>query len=233
VEVVLNTGIVMRHADARCDFLGITFRANSTHNIEIEEGGLSFEDCNIDGHGYGGGSSAVAVRADGALLIKGGKVKGCVQLLQGDCVVEDCEITGTMGSGLFFKGVGERRQVVRNCRVQGAKLANIAVTEGADPMIYDCLVHSSKDVGVYIFVGGHGHFVRCTVTQNNLGGVQVQDGSDPVLEVPPQHLSWELTVAPPPHGRIAGSLGMKPSGRKSRATLPTWMASSRSASAGK
>ena len=46
----------------------------------------------------------------------------------------------------------------------------------------DCKLHNSNDVGVYIYNGGMGHFKRCEVTENNLGGVQVQDSSDPIFE---------------------------------------------------
>ena len=149
--------------------------------MNVISGTVIVEECAVHCSGYGQATS-VNIEESGTALVLNSTLSGCVLVIKGDALIQGCSIKGSRGSGLFFKGQGAHRPIVRECSICESKLACVAITEGGDPFITNCKIYAAKDVGVYIFNEGKGTLKRCEVTENKLGGVQVQDRSSPTIE---------------------------------------------------
>jgi hypothetical protein len=98
------------------------------HTVNVESGTIILEECSVHASKMGLATS-VNVEEEGTALVLNCTLTGCVKISKGDVLVEGCTIKGSRGSGVFFKGQGVNRGIVRNCDISGSKLACLAITE--------------------------------------------------------------------------------------------------------
>ena len=89
----------------------------------------------------------LTIRAGGT-----GQGWGAVMVRRGRPVIERCDLTSSVGAGMY---------------VVGAE---------SDPMVRECTIADGKQNGIWVYENGRGTFEGCTVTGNAKAGIEVKGG---------------------------------------------------------
>jgi parallel beta-helix repeat protein len=87
-----------------------------------------------------------------------------------------------MGDGSWFGiDISAGNPTIENVDLSSQSLANIAIHDGADPIVRESRLHDSPESGIYIFDNGRGTIVNNDITDNAKAGISVDTGADPVV----------------------------------------------------
>jgi parallel beta-helix repeat protein len=126
-----------------------------------------------------------------------------VEIVQGELVLQDCEVSSaaltcvgihgadtapficgcTIQGGketgvMFYQGA---KGTMEDCEVFSHQGSGVEISDGADPIIRDCRVHGCQKVGLIVLKNGRGTVEDCDIFGHQLSGVQISGESDPIL----------------------------------------------------
>jgi parallel beta-helix repeat protein len=131
---------------------GVTFRAASQSAINVPEGSLTLEDCNVRSVQ----GSAVDIYGPGSIEI------------------HRSELAGSGGKGLLVRG--KAQATLEDCHIDGNQ-SGIDVSDNGRATLHGCRIDTSTQSGVYVHGGGQVTLEGCSVTGNQYSGVSVQDNA--------------------------------------------------------
>ena len=158
----------------------------------------------------GTGLRCICMRTDNAVVrgmtIRGrGRINATVECLQGQLLLENCQIFGELASDGCVVVKDRADPIVRRCRISGSGVSGILVhghgrgtfedceicdnshhgvviLEDGDPSFHRCRIHDSRQGGgVFVSKGGRGLFVDCDVFKTRQNGVAVREGGAPIM----------------------------------------------------
>ena len=162
----------------------VVVESTDAHAIELRAERAAIRNLTIRAGGTGQGWGAVMVRR-GRPVIEGCDLTSSVGAgmyvvgADSDPVVRACTFADGKGTGIFFLENG--RGTFERCTVTGNAYAGIQVKQGGDPVVRECTFADGKGNGIYVLENGRGTFEGCTVTGNAYPGIVVQQGGDPVV----------------------------------------------------
>ncbi len=132
-----------------------------------------------------------------------GRRHNSVDILQGELLMEDCDILCSSQAAVSVQGVGAsptlRRVRIRDsktggivffagaagvledCEISGNSGPGVLLGAAADPVLRDCVIHEGRDAGVVIGEGGKGSFENCNIHSHAGPNVQLSDGAAPLF----------------------------------------------------
>jgi parallel beta-helix repeat protein len=132
-------------------------RAAGQFCVDIKQGRLQLEDCDLTSDGY----SIIAVHGGADPMI-----------LQ--CNIHDGPQCGLL---VFDKGRG----TFEDNDIYGNKLANIEVTSEADPIVRRNRIHHGKSYGILVHSNGRGTYEDNDISKNGRAGLAVAKEADPMV----------------------------------------------------
>jgi hypothetical protein len=154
--LVMQTGHALVH--------GLTLRSygackgNQRFAVEIAQGRLILEDCDISSDTLAG----VSIHGRAA-----------------DPLIERCHIHDGASSGVVVWDHG--RGTVRDCDILGNALTGVLLRTGGDPAVQGCRIRSGKTCGILVEEGGRGIVEDCELADNAVAGVQFVSGGNAIL----------------------------------------------------
>lgn len=156
-----------------------------------------------------GAGAAAAVAAGCARFARaacsgGARSPALLEIMQGSCRIEQCDLSNPVGSGIRVSGAHTSpmitKSTIHGCRdtgvvfkdgADGALSGNrlfgnlsvaIEVHSRADPLIEDNDVFDGRQGGVFVYNRGKGHLRRNKIFRNALEGVEIKQGGRPLVE---------------------------------------------------
>src|SRR5262249_51857654 len=132
---------------------------NREYALEIRQGELLVDGCDITGTGSGG------------VVIHGPTTRPVLR----NCQIHDCQGTGVL---VHTNGEGslEDRQVLAN------ESAGVEIRQEANPVLRRCIISRGKANGILAHQEGKGSLIDCTVKENALAGVLIKARGEPTLK---------------------------------------------------
>jgi len=134
----------------------------------------------------------------------GGRAPALLEVTQGSCRIEQCDLSNAMGSAIRVSGAHTSPMISRNTihgcldtgvvfkdgadgslagnRLFGNSSVAIEVHSRADPLIEDNDVFDGRQGGVFVYSRGKGHLRRNKIFRNALEGVEIKQGGRPLVE---------------------------------------------------
>lgn len=161
----------------------------------------------------GANSSPLVVRTIDALVrgitlqaraAQTGKAFFAVEIMRGELVLENCDVTSDSLSGIAVHG-SEANPLIKNCRIYDCadsgiyifdqssarvescdvyrnRNVNVAVTGGANPTLKDCRIFEGGNGGVVVWGNGTGGLIEnCFIYAHRLANVGVRENADPLF----------------------------------------------------
>ncbi|HEX8189932.1 MAG TPA: right-handed parallel beta-helix repeat-containing protein [Pyrinomonadaceae bacterium] len=199
-----DAGSVVASAKGDGDYLSITEAlANVTPGGRVlvrpgvyEEGIVLDKRVNIIGDGprgeivvSGAGASCLKSSAEGArvagLTLRGAAGGGAgsfaVDVLRGELVLEDCDISSDTLSCVAVHG-REAAPVIKRCRIHDGADSGLYFFDGAAGTVEDCEVYGHANIGVAVTGGARPALRRSRVYGGANAGVVAWEGADGLLE---------------------------------------------------
>ncbi|HEY0173876.1 MAG TPA: right-handed parallel beta-helix repeat-containing protein [Pyrinomonadaceae bacterium] len=128
-------------------------------------------------------SSAEAARVAGLTLrgAGGGAASFAVDVLRGELVLEDCDVSSETLSCVAVHGPGAA-PLIKRCRIHDGADSGLYFFDGASGAVEDCEVYGNANVGVAINGGARPVIRRSKVYGGANAGVVAWQGSDVLLE---------------------------------------------------
>jgi parallel beta-helix repeat protein len=133
-------------------------RAATQPTVEIPQGRLSLENCDITTEGRLG------------LAIHGASANP---------IIWRCQIRDSKGIGVMVYGRG--RGTLEECNISGHAQACIAIRQGATPTIRLCKIYRGAQDGIYVDEKGLGTIEECEIWENVRAGIEIKRGSSPFI----------------------------------------------------
>jgi len=152
----------------------------------------------------GSGSDAATASRSVPRLACSNRTLALVEVLQGSCRIEHCDLSNASGSAIRISGAHTSpdiaHNVVHGCldtgvvfkdgadgsltsnRLFGNCSVAIEVHTRADPLIEDNDVFDGQQGGVFVYNRGKGHLRRNKIFRNALEGVEIKQGGRPLVE---------------------------------------------------
>ncbi|TQK44032.1 F-box protein 11 [Streptomyces sp. SLBN-118] len=198
-----TNALVFRASIGRVANLTLRQTGDKRHGVDITQGRLELEGCDISSQGLTG----VTIRdgADPRLRrnqIHDSKQNGVFVLDGGMGTLEDNDITGNTYSGVEIKTGGSptlRRNQIRDNKgggvyvhdsgmgtledndITGNALAGVTIQAGGNPTLRANQVRNNKQTGVHVHGSGMGTLEDNDITGNALAGVTIRTGGSPIL----------------------------------------------------
>ena len=155
IEVVATGETVLRFETTMGRVSGLTIkqRGGDGYGVDIAQGRLSLEDCDITGEG----PACVTVHSGADPVVRGNRIHDGVYI-------------HTEGRGTY-----------EDNDVFGSALAGFEVKTGADPVVRGNRIHDGKVGGVFVHTDGRGTYEDNDVFANAYAGFEVKTGADPVV----------------------------------------------------
>ncbi len=148
------------HAHVRGLMLrGLTgIRGKECFAVDIPKGELLLENCDIT-------SDSLA----------------CVAIHNADAcpTLRNCTIHDGKQAGILVYEAGQG--VIERCTFLRNSFANLAITQGGNPLVRSCSIGQGRDNGLYVYGYGKGTIEDCDITANAMAGVAIEQGGDPLL----------------------------------------------------
>jgi len=134
----------------------------------------------------------------------GGRAPALIEVTQGSCRIEQCDLSNAVGSAIRVGGAHTSptiaRNVIHGCldtgvvfkegadgslsgnRLFGNSSVAIEVHSRADPLIEDNDVFDGLQGGIFVYSRGKGHLRRNKIFRNALEGVEIKQGGRPLVE---------------------------------------------------
>ena len=203
-DAAVVRGFVIRHRPGLLGTLYYIFSEKEGPAVDIPEGELVLEDCDITSNSVAG----IAIHGLTAnpvirrTRIHDGRSNGVWVYAGGQGTLEDCDISGTKWAGVRIEGGGN--PVLRRCKVHDGTNAGVVVTDGglgtfedceiwsnalsglesrdgSKPLVRRTAIHNCKQNGVYIHRGSSGTVEDCHVFNNGSVGVEIKENSTPLI----------------------------------------------------
>lgn len=129
-------------------------------------------------------SNAEAARVAGLTLrgaAGGGAASFAVDVLRGELVLEDCDVSSETLSCIAVHGP-EAAPLIKRCRIHDGADSGLYFFEGASGAVEDCEVYGNANVGVAVTGGASPVFRRSKVYGGANAGLVAWQGGDAVLE---------------------------------------------------
>ncbi len=85
------------------------------------------------------------------------------------------------GGNSYCVDISQGRLEIMDCDISSKSLACVAVHDGADPRIRNCIIQDGKGGGIYIYVQGHGIIEDNDIFGNAYSGVIITENSNPII----------------------------------------------------
>jgi F-box protein 11 len=202
-DAAVVRGLTIRHRLGVMGALYNLLAAKKGPAVEIAQGELLLEDCDIISNSVAG----IAIHGLTAnpiirrTRIHDGQSNGVWVYAGGKGTLEDCEISGTRWAAVRIEGAGD--PVLRRCKLHDGENAGVVVTDGglgtfeeceiwnnfagfesrsgSKPVFRRTSIHDSKWNGVYIHRNSSGTIEDCQIFNNGSVGVQIKENSTPLV----------------------------------------------------
>ena len=130
------------------------------------------------------------------------ELTAAVQIEGGQPVVQDCDISSHVGSGIVIQGnadpavranrihdnnqngvlvIEQGRGTFEDNDISANTLSGVRVKTGGDPAVRANRIHDNNQCGVYVSEQGRGTFEDNDISANTFSGIVVQSGGDPAV----------------------------------------------------
>jgi len=99
----------------------------------------------------------------------------------GDGRIANMTLRQTGGGSWYGIDISAGNPTVENVDLASQSLANIAIREGADPIVRDSRIHDSPESGIYIYDNGRGRIENNDIHDNGKAGITVDSGGRPTV----------------------------------------------------